>query len=484
MKIFISYNHQDIFAAKIIEQWLHDSGLKPLRDESTFLPKAIDEEIIKAVAECDLFLVILSSNFYESKWTRDELGQARALKKKILFIAIAEYLPEGPDQQRIPLELWRRPTSTWYREVIGAVRQFQNETQADKPALDQWFSKHLECNQWVKERVGYENLAYNRLHVASTVELASKLNGWKLGEIRVKNAGDYKLEQEVLRSLPPEVAFSVFSEMDNYALKTLREDLSDEPWLGIDLQRISHNLVRVVADNFDSIDRGRSPRNHLFEHANIPYPHSVVVHMTLVTSDNYLLIGHRSSRPRFYENCWSISYEEHMRPSEDDADPFNSAIRGLKEELIGKKDRYAITDDSIRFFSLFRELDNWTNEEKQESFWDINVGLAGLIRVPHTIDAVFRAWLNFPEDKREFRHLAAIPYTFDNIINLLESRSFDPRNFKTTLLAPSGLDTSFPDFVDKPLWKRWHPTTKIRLVRCLTSDEFLRAIEAKVVLER
>jgi hypothetical protein len=84
--------------------------------------------------------------------------------------------------------------------------------------------------------------------------------------------------------------------------------------------------------------------------------------------------------------------------------------------------------------------------ERKESFWDINIGLGGLVKVPFPMETVFRNWLEFAEDQREFRHLVAIPYTFDNLFDLLATEKFQPDRFESTLLVPPGLDPSFPDF--------------------------------------
>ena len=329
----------------------------------------------------------------------------------------------------------------------------------------------------VRDRVQYENIASSRFFVSSTVELAAKWTGWTRDDIRASKVGEFQPEQEVLDQAAHLNVRLDTTDKDNFALKSLREDLTDEHGLQLNFQRISHNLVRFVGDEFAAIDNSMDPRRHLFELGNLAFPNSVVVHMVLVTSDDYLIICHRSSRPRFYENCWSATYEEHMRASSDGRNPFKTAIRGLREELVGEGDRVAVTVDAIRFFSVFRELDFWTNIDRGESFWDVNVGLAGLIRVPFPVQTIFRNWLasvpnpddpDSAPDNVEFRHVVAIPYTFANLFRLLTTPIFDPGDFETNLLVPPGVNPSFPDCARKPEWTRQHPTNQIRIVRCLT----------------
>jgi hypothetical protein len=476
MKVFISYNHRDKFVARIFDQWVKESGLSPIRDDVKFEPREISNEIIDKIRECDLFLAILSSSFYKSQWTRDEVGQARALEKPILFVAIEEgCIPQGPDRLKRPLELWRKETETWRNELIAAINNFLRGKIPNSVGLDQWFSQYVGSNEWVQERVRLENIAHTHLNVASCVELASKWAGWESGEVKSRDSGEFQPEPEVGNLMIGKAVN--LSEKENYALRSFREDLTDEPWLDLNLQQISHELVRLVGDNFDKID---NKKYKLFESGCLHFPNSVVVHLVLITSDNYLVVGHRSSRPRFYENCWSVTYEEHMRVSKDGTDIFQTAIRGLKEELVGENK--FITTSQVHFFSLFREIDHWRNDERDEAFWDINIGLSGLIKVPFPVETIFNNWLQFAEDKREFRHLVAIPYSFDNVLMLARNEPFDPTVFGSTILLPTGTDRNFPDLSGKPKWRRQHPTNAIRLIRCLTYD-FRRSLESKVGLQ-
>ena len=466
-RIFISYSHRDKFAARLFELWLAQAGYQPLRDDSTFRPARVPNEIKRMIASCDLFLGLLSSNFYESAWTTFELGHASALDKPILFVAIEDNaIPREPYADELPLALSVSPASTWFGRLVDAVRSRVQLLHSQQDSLDQWFSNHYGSNEHVMRAVEYEHLAYRRLHVWSTVELASNLQGWTEETIKASDDGAYRPEPEA-RGIAHD-----HEESDaggsNLSLSSFREDLTDEPYLQLVVRRIHHGIVRAAADSFADLYRFHIPRRHLFDSAGLPFPHSIVVHLALVTEDGYLVVGHRSARPRFYENCWSATYEEHWRLDEDGMSPFRAATRGLKEELVGADAR--LDSVHVRYFSLFREFDHWTNEERSESFWDINIGLAGLVRVPWTIEAVFRSWLNEAPDSREFRHLVGVPYAAPVLLQLLENRSFDPTAFGHELRVPEGVNVGFPDFVGKPRWRRQHPTNAIRLIRCLTYD--------------
>lgn len=484
-KIFISYKQSDsIFAARLIRHWIREFGYEPLMDDEVFDEGETKDLIRESIKKCDLFLVILSPNYYSSDWTNSELGQAEAHEKDIVFVSISkDVFPHKPYENKIPLQFLNISDPADWRDGLGKVlRKHDKNINAEEEGLDQFFSKYLKANMWVEERANLENFGYKQLHVSSTVELASKWVGWRRSDIKFQVEGDYEMEEEVVKNIPSEVFEPDLKNEDkvNYAVGSFLEDLTDEEVLTLNVKRIPNRLVRAVADRFELIQEQCYPKRHLFDQTNPSYPHSLIVHMVLVTSDEYLIIGHRSSRPRFYENCWAATYEEHMLP--EDQDPFQTALRGLKEELVGTDKSEAHIKD-VRFFSLFRELDYWSNIAKALSFWDINFGLSGVINIKLSAEEVFDNWqkrkINTP-DKIEFRHIVAIPNNPENIWELLQSEKFDPSRYVSKIKAPKGLQLNFPDFNGNPLWWRWHPTTKIRLLRYLTSERYLGYTEKKV----
>jgi hypothetical protein len=393
-------------------------------------------------------------------------------------VAFDETQPQGPDSQTLPLPLYRRDFSVWRANLLRAAKEHVGWRASDShPEIDEWLTQKMGCNKWVKARTAVENVAHSRCHVGSVVELASKPSGWRPDKVFAFDGGDLVIDEDLIKVLGNRAHEASRQERENYALRSLKEDLTDEPWLELNLRKVSHQLVRMVADSFEQVDSASDPRRHLFETGFIVYPHSVVVHMVLLTADGYMIIGHRSFRPRFYENCWATTYEEHMKVSEDGPNPFTSAVRGLREELVGR-DPDVIPSSSVRLCSVFRELDYWENAERKEAFWDINVGLAGIVRVPLSANEIFANW-KVAIDRREFRHLVAIPYTFHNVLALACADTFNPLAFSDELLVPDAVDRSFPDMDANPGWRRQHPTDKIRLARCLTAD-FLIELRQRV----
>jgi len=119
------------------------------------------------------------------------------------------------------------------------------------------------------------------------------------------------------------------------------------------------------------------------------------------------------------------------------------------------------------------------------------VGLAGIIRLNLSADTVLAHWLHRKEkgsglgkQDPEFQHLVAIPYSFENLLRLVTEDTFNPATF-SDLRVPTGIDRGFPEIASNPRLQRQHPANKIRLIRCLTSDDkdFRGALERKIRTE-
>lgn len=348
--------------------------------------------------------------------------------------------------------------------------------------LDEWLSGTLGCSPLIEQRAEQENVRYRHLCVGSAVELCHPLRyrGWKTS----KDLSIHEVSGEAVRRFRagfdryyPPAEFDLYRGEDdrpNFALLAVQPHLSDVPGCQLEVAVVPHGLVRYVADNFAEQCLSAHPR--LFDSDRIELPNSIVVHLSVLTLDNKLLIGQRSGSVRFYERTWATTCEEHVMPRDDGFDPFAAARRGIKEELIGEREGHRLRDDvRIELFSIFREYDEWHNRYKEQTFWDINVGIAGVARLPLTSAQVFKLWLD-AEDKREYEHLVAVDYTFDNVLKLATSDTFNPTEWSGGITFPPGVNPAYPDLDADPLLKRQHPTNKIRLARLLTADH-LGALE-------
>ncbi len=300
-------------------------------------------------------------------------------------------------------------------------------------------------------------MQFNTLHVATTVELAENLDGWVTdNDVRILIADSPHLTGEELAIQTGMAARDPKSEKLNAALCSFRPPLLDEPWLELTVSPIRHLLVRTVADRFEQI-RLSQPEIPMLGEGKVNFANSIVVHLLVITLDGFMLIGHRSGRPRFYENCWAVTCEEHIDFNLDAGCPFRAARRGVKEELVGRD--LDFHEGAIRFFSLFREIDHW--QGANGVFWDVNIGLAGQLRLALTVNDVFEKWRSTAPDKREFRHLIAVPYDADWLWRVLFTDNMEPPAWGSDVRVPDGTDPAFPDIRGNTDWQRQHPTNKI-----------------------
>ncbi|MEI8149362.1 MAG: hypothetical protein WCG53_02295 [Actinomycetes bacterium] len=171
-----------------------------------------------------------------------------------------------------------------------------------------------------------------------------------------------------------------------------------------------------------------------FDLPTSPFPNMFYVHLLLVSSDNKAIIVRRSNHVEEYRGTWSATLEEQFRPKEAgddyDRDVFDTATRGVKEEIGIEVERKDVT-----FFSLTFEFPNF------------NLGLAGVVKVKASAEDIWRTWhLGYTD--REISRFAAVPFEAETIMPLIRSRIFEPQSgqFENVESAP------------------WHPTARFRLM--------------------
>ena len=92
---FLSYSHKDKKLASLVKNLLKILGLEAFLAHENIKPSVVwEEEIIKKLKECNVFVPILTKNFYESEWTNQESGAAIVMDMEIIPISIA---PKGED---------------------------------------------------------------------------------------------------------------------------------------------------------------------------------------------------------------------------------------------------------------------------------------------------------------------------------------------------------------------------------------------------
>lgn len=111
-KVFISYSTKDFPLVDSVRNILQHSSVEVFVAEYSVVPgRSLPAEIVAAIKNCNLFILLWSKNSKESEWAPQEIGIAISEKKQILpvvlhqnislpgFISNLKYLPlyKNPD---------------------------------------------------------------------------------------------------------------------------------------------------------------------------------------------------------------------------------------------------------------------------------------------------------------------------------------------------------------------------------------------------
>jgi hypothetical protein len=89
--IFVSYSTKDLPQVELLRQQLQSTPISVFVAEHSVLPsEELASKISSAILECDLFVLLWSSNAKESDWVPQEIGRAMALNKSILPLVLTE----------------------------------------------------------------------------------------------------------------------------------------------------------------------------------------------------------------------------------------------------------------------------------------------------------------------------------------------------------------------------------------------------------
>lgn len=138
-KVFISYSTHDIEHVDLLKQQLADTPVSIFIAEHSVKPgNELTSVISKAIQECDLFVLLWSSNAKDSDWVSQEIGRADALSKKILplmltdglslpgFINGLKWLPVF-SAPKLALEEARDIIASEYKNKMGVALQKEQE---------------------------------------------------------------------------------------------------------------------------------------------------------------------------------------------------------------------------------------------------------------------------------------------------------------------------------------------------------------------
>ena len=88
-KVFISYSTKDIEKLNHVRNTLQESAIEVFAAEYNLDPgESLSETIIAAIRNCDIFILLWSTNSKESEWVPQEIGIAKSSNRKILPIVL------------------------------------------------------------------------------------------------------------------------------------------------------------------------------------------------------------------------------------------------------------------------------------------------------------------------------------------------------------------------------------------------------------
>lgn len=128
-KIFCSYSTKDLSIAKHLKELLevHPEVEIFIAEFSAAPSSPLDNSIVKAIQNCDLFILLWSTNSCSSKYVIGEVGIARGHEKKILPIVLRPNLELPPFVRELKyLEAYRNPKESLIRlqkYVFGTVNE-------------------------------------------------------------------------------------------------------------------------------------------------------------------------------------------------------------------------------------------------------------------------------------------------------------------------------------------------------------------------
>lgn len=92
-RVFISYSSEDMQWAEMIKENLDANGIPCWMANRGGIAPGEDyiEAIVRALEDCDVFILVLSENAEKSAWVSKELGTAITKRKKIIPVKISDY---------------------------------------------------------------------------------------------------------------------------------------------------------------------------------------------------------------------------------------------------------------------------------------------------------------------------------------------------------------------------------------------------------
>lgn len=136
-KVFISYSTKDFDTVEKVRKNLDLPNVEVFIAEYSIEPgKSLSNEIMKAIKECNLFVLLWSPKSKYSEWVTQEIGIAKAENKKIVPIVLKEgmKLPGFiKDLKYLSLPNSPEKTINWLKEhIFKEAKEKLNKQQSNR----------------------------------------------------------------------------------------------------------------------------------------------------------------------------------------------------------------------------------------------------------------------------------------------------------------------------------------------------------------
>jgi hypothetical protein len=121
-KVFISYSTKDMKLVDHFKNLLYQPSIETFIAEYSIVPgKKLTPEIVQALKDCNLFVLLWSGNSKESEWVTQEIGIAVAEEKTILPVVLEANIElPGFIKDRKYLPIYKTPEESvqWLKQNI------------------------------------------------------------------------------------------------------------------------------------------------------------------------------------------------------------------------------------------------------------------------------------------------------------------------------------------------------------------------------
>lgn len=202
---------------------------------------------------------------------------------------------------------------------------------------------------------------------ALSLQDAPDCQGWPILDVQLqyRSSEPFRLQREKQKEYAR--YFKTFREQkrfneDNtkFMLEQNPTAFSDAPSLVLRVKECKWSEIQFYRDNVaNSAERNGLLEEMIEGSLCVRFPHSLCMHMVVMTADNKLLITRRSPKVSYYPGAWSCSVEENLAASDlrvrRDIRMLTWGLRQLHEEL--GLDEQAIKPAKMRLLSVFVESD-------------------------------------------------------------------------------------------------------------------------------